>query len=74
MVRCLLLSVLINRVVVLELVGWYKGIASAKACLNHCRDLHTTHEVTRRAGAVVNHDGAWLTFVLQLLSRRRVLR
>ena len=68
---------MLNRVVVvlvvLEGVGWYKGVASAKACLDHCRDLHATHEVTGRAGAVVNHDGARLTIVLHL-GLRCVLR
>ena len=69
---------MLNRVVVvlvvLEGVGWHKGFASAKACLDHCRNLHATHEVTGRAGAVVNHNGARLTIVLHLLGLRSVLR
>lgn len=77
MVLCLLLSlVVINRVivlVVLEGVGWNKGIASAKACLDH-RNLYATHEVTGRAGTVVNHNGARLTVMIHLLGLGSVVR
>ena len=62
---------MINRMmlVMLEGVGWYNGFASAKACLDHCRTLNATHEVTGRAGAVVNHNGTRLTIVIHLLLR-----
>ena len=72
--RCLLLPLvmMLDRMmmlVVLEGVGWYNGLASAKACLDHCRTLSATHEVTGRAGAVVNHNGTRLTIVIHLLLR-----
>ena len=62
---------MINRMmlVMLKGVGWYNGFASAKACLHYCRTLNATHEVTGRAGAVVNHNGSRLTIVLHLLLR-----